>query len=68
MEDSLVRAQHYLELALKMHKTAEMEPDKDRQAALLGLAEQYETLAEKLFKAQQDNALVGGPSPDPAPA
>jgi len=67
MEDPLVRAQHYLGLALQMHKTAEMEPDKARQAALMDLAEQYEKLAKKLFRAEQDNAPISAQSPDPAP-
>jgi len=54
MQDLLLRAQHYLSLALQMHKTANLETDGARQSELIGLAEQYERLAEKLLQAHSD--------------
>ena len=68
MQDPLARAQHYLDLALQMHKTAQLEQDAPRRAELMGLAEQYENLAKKLFNVQQDNAPGDRASPDPASA
>ena len=65
MEDPLVRVQHYLGLALQMRKTAQMESDKARQATLMDLAKQYETLAEKVLRAQQPNEPISTRSSNP---
>jgi len=55
MENTLLRAQHYLDLAAQMHKTAKLEPDENRRAELTGLANQYEKLGEKIYRAHQAN-------------
>jgi hypothetical protein len=48
MPTDLIRAQHYRELAQKLHDTAVNEPDEKRRVDLQDLANQYEKLTEKL--------------------
>jgi ribosomal protein L17 len=48
MSTDLIRAQHYRELAEKLRDTAENEPDDERRNELLGLANQYQRLVERL--------------------
>ncbi|HEY3778469.1 MAG TPA: hypothetical protein VGL35_10470 [Rhizomicrobium sp.] len=54
MQDNLLRAQHYLDLAAQMNRTAELEPDPVRQQQLKGLAVQYERLAGRLVVQHSD--------------
>jgi hypothetical protein len=54
MENPLVRAQHYLDLARQMHRVARLEPDEDRRERLMDLAEEYSRLAENILRAVQD--------------
>jgi len=62
MESTLLRAQHYLDLAAQLHKTAKLEPDERRRAELKGLAEQYEKLGEKIYRSHQATTVgVGAP-------
>ena len=49
MQDDLVRAQHYQELAEKMRETAKVEPDPKWRDQLLDLAAQYEKLAVQIL-------------------
>jgi pyruvate-formate lyase len=49
MQDDLTRAEHYGTLATAMRQTAEREADEKRRAELLGIASQYEFLADSLL-------------------
>jgi len=49
MEDDLIRAQHYRNLADQMRDIARGEFDKQRRTQLLDLAQQYDRLADKLI-------------------
>jgi hypothetical protein len=49
MQDDLTRAQRYRALAAQMWETAQHEPDENRRKQLIGLADQYSGLADKLI-------------------
>jgi hypothetical protein len=49
MQDDLTRAQRYRALAAQMREAADGESDLSRGNELLGLADQYDRLADKLI-------------------
>jgi|KBSMisStandDraft_5_1062788.scaffolds.fasta_scaffold574010_2 hypothetical protein len=51
MEDNLIRAQHYRDLAAQMERTATGERNEAVKAEFLKLAAQYGRLADKLLEA-----------------
>jgi hypothetical protein len=51
VEDNLIRAQHYRDLAAQMERTANDEPNEAVKAEFLKLAGQYGRLADKLLEA-----------------
>ncbi len=69
MQDDLTRAQRYRALAAQMSEAAEGEFDRGRRGQLLGLAEQYGRLADKLIgkgeakRAETDSADTELPLP-----
>ena len=54
MQDDLARAERYGTRATAMRQTAEREADEKRRAALLGIASQYELLADSLLRRGSD--------------
>ena len=57
LQNELARAQHYRALEKQLRETAGKEPDEARRVELVGLAEQYSRLADKLIgqRAQRED-------------